>query len=156
MISGPNIFDCGGLNNTGHVTYCLDISGSMYLCLDTVKTHLIEHLRSRAADEEKRAANLFNLIAFSSEIYPWSNAVTLCNKSSVASAVDWIERLECKTGTNTLDALVKAFEDEQTTSICLLTDDLCDQQPYVLLNRVSQISRGDFRFPYSFNLYSTS
>lgn len=135
-----NIFDCGGALKSANCAYCVDISGSMYTSLDTVKSHLVEHLSERTG-----SSTLFNLIAFSTDVYPWSDSmIPAAESGSIERACEWVRQLECKTGTNTLDALVRALEDEKTTAVCLLTDDLCDQQPYVVLNRVSQISRGDF------------
>jgi hypothetical protein len=125
-----------------NVTFCLDISGSMYSTLGTVKEQLIQYLLEQSVLAKLNLNRLFNLIAFSTEVYPWSNGLVLWNTATVNSAINWIKDLETKTGTNTLDALLTAFQDQHTNSVVLVTDDICDQDPYNVLNQVSQIAKG--------------
>lgn len=125
-----------------NVTFCLDISGSMYNMIDTIKEQLIEFLLDQSVLAKLNFNRMFNLIAFSTEVYPWANGMVLWNTSTVNSAINWVRDLETKTGTNTLDALVSAFHDEQCTAICLITDDVSDQEPYAILNQISALSRG--------------
>ena len=68
--------------------------------------------------------------------------MVLWNNATVNKAIEWINDLETKTGTNTLDALTTAYEDINTNTVVLITDDICDQEPHVVLNQVSVISRG--------------
>lgn len=134
-----NIFS--GINQP-NVTFCLDISGSMYSSLDTIKAQLVEHLFEQSTSSNASNRH-FNVIAFSTEVYPWSNGmVPWSGGVTVNSAVNWLNELESKTGTNTLGALTSALKDERCDCVCLVTDDLSDQEPYVVLNHVSQMARG--------------
>jgi hypothetical protein len=125
-----------------NVTFCIDISGSMYSTLNTIKEQLIQYLLEQSLVTRFNLNRLFNLIAFSSEVYPWSNGVVLWNTATVNSCLDWIKDLETKTGTNTLDALMTAFQDERTHAVCLVTDDISDQDAYTVLNQVSLVAKG--------------
>jgi hypothetical protein len=125
-----------------NVTFCLDMSGSMYNTLTTVKEHLIQYLFEQSVLAEFNVTRLFNLIGFSTEVYPWATSSVLWNKATVNSCVDWIKDLETKTGTNTLDAILTAFADEKCHAVCLVTDDIPDQEPYMVLNQVSLVANG--------------
>jgi hypothetical protein len=125
-----------------NVTFCIDISGSMYSTLNTIKEQLIQYLLEQSLVTRFNLNRLFNLIAFSSEVYPWSNGVVLWNTATVNSCLDWIKDLETKTGTNTLDALMTAFQDERTHAVCLVTDDISDQDAFTVLNQVSLVAKG--------------
>lgn len=125
-----------------NVTFCLDISGSMYGAIHTVKEQLIQYLLEQSVLAKLNLNRLFNLIAFSTEVYPWASSMVLWNTSTVNSAINWIKDLETKTGTNTLDALITAFKDEMNHACVLVTDDIPDQDPYQVLNQISLHSRG--------------
>lgn len=125
-----------------NVTFCIDISGSMYSAINTVKEQLIQYLLEQSVLAKLNLNRLFNLIAFSSEVYPWASSMVLWNTATVNSAINWIKDLENKTGTNTLDALITAFSDEANNAVVLITDDISDQEPYQVLNQVSVNSRG--------------
>lgn len=125
-----------------NVTFCLDISGSMYSSLNTVKEQLIQYLLEQSVLARLNLNRLFNLIAFSSEVYPWASSMVLWNTSTVNSAINWIKDLETKTGTNTLDALITALKDEMNQAVVLVTDDIPDQEPYQVLNQISYHARG--------------
>lgn len=123
-------------------TFCLDLSGSMYNTLNVVKEHLIQYLLEQSVMADFNVTRLFNLIGFSTEVYPWATNMVLWNKATVNSCLDWIKDLETKTGTNTLDALLTAFADSNCHAISLVTDDISDQEPYTVLNQISLASRG--------------
>jgi hypothetical protein len=125
-----------------NVTFCLDISGSMYGTIRTVKEQLIHYLLEQSVLARLNLNRMFNLIAFSTDVYPWSNGMVLWNEATVNNAIDWIKDLETKTGTNTLDALLTAFQDQNTHAVVLVTDDISDQDPYTVINQVSLASRG--------------
>jgi hypothetical protein len=124
-----------------NVTFCLDISGSMYSTMGTVKDQLISYLVEQSVLARLNLNRMFNLIAFSTEVYPWSNGMVLWNQATVGNAVNWIKDLETKTGTNTLDALVAAFQDSNAHSVVLVTDDISDQDPFTVLNEVDNLSK---------------
>ena len=125
-----------------NVVFCLDISGSMYNSLNVIKEHLINYLLEQSVLANINLSRMFNLIAFSSEIYPWADKFVLWNSATVNNAINWIKDLETKTGTNTLDALMTAFQDPNCHSVVLVTDDLPDQDAYSILNQISVVSRG--------------
>ena len=125
-----------------NVTFCIDISGSMYSTIKTVKEQLIQYLLEQSVLAKLNLNRLFNLIAFSSEVYPWANNMVLWNTATVNSCINWITDLETKTGTNTLDALITSFHDNNTNAVVLVTDDLPDQDAYTILDQVSQYSKG--------------
>ena len=83
-----------------NVTFCIDISGSMYSTLNIVKEQLIQYLLEQSLVTRFNLNRLFNLIAFSTEVYPWSNGCVLWNTATVNSCLDWIRDLETKTGKN--------------------------------------------------------
>ena len=125
-----------------NVTFCLDVSGSMYNTINTVNEHLIQYLLEQSVLAELNLNRLFNLIAFSTEVMPWATNMVMWNKATVNSSLDWIRDLDIKTGTNTLDALLTAFTDVNCHAVCLVTDDISDQEPYTVLNQVSLVANG--------------
>jgi hypothetical protein len=68
--------------------------------------------------------------------------MVLWNSSTVNSCIKWITDLETKTGTNTLDALITSFSDNNTNAVVLVTDDLPDQDTYTILDQVSLYAKG--------------
>jgi hypothetical protein len=114
----------------------------MYSTIKTVKEQLIQYLLEQSVLAKLNLNRLFNLIAFSSEVYPWANNMVLWNTATVNSCINWITDLETKTGTNTLDALITSFHDNNTNAVVLVTDDLPDQDAYTILDQVSQYSKG--------------
>jgi len=121
--SRPSLF---GRIAERRVTFCVDTSGSMYSCLDTVKEHLIDALcemAQRCANDEDA---MFNVLEFSTEIVSWADKMVRCTPETVAVAVQWIQNLMPKTGTNTLDALTSAFRDPNCQAVYLVTDSVPD------------------------------
>jgi len=136
----PTMFD--GMQER-NITFCIDTSASMYLSLDTIKEHLIRYVLEKSVQATN--ANIiryFNLINFSTEVYPWADRMVLWNSGTANAAVNWIKELAIKTGTNTLDALLLALQDADCNAISLVTDDLPDQDPYKILNQISLVSKG--------------
>ncbi len=125
----PNLF---GEIREQNVVFCVDTSGSMVYSLDAVKEHLVETLYDLA----RRPGTRFNVIEFSSEIVQWSDKMVECTPQTVAIAGDWIKKLEAKTGTNTLEALLVAFSDMECDAVCLVTDGLPDQNLTDILDAV--------------------
>ena len=120
-----------------NVMFCIDTSGSMYNSLEAVKQHLVETLMQRAEKEE----TMFNILEFSNEVTLWCDQMVKCTPQTVAIARDWIEKLEVKTGTNTLDALMTAFRDPLCNSVCLVTDGHPDQHPTDILDSVDYVAQ---------------
>ena len=131
MMKFPTLF---GTIREANITFCIDTSGSMYNVLDAVKDHLIEVLLQRANSDRPTT---FNIIEFSTEVTQWSDKMVKCSPQTVAVAAQWIRKLEAKTGTNTLDALLSAFNDQSCDAVCLVTDGLPDQQPTQILDNVN-------------------
>lgn len=118
-----------------NATFCIDTSGSMYSSLGAVKEQLIEALMQHA--HSTPADSAFNLIEFSSEVTQWSDKMVKCTPQTVAVAAQWVNQLEAKTGTNTLDALLTAFSDKSCEAVYLITDGLPDQHPSDVLDHIS-------------------
>lgn len=122
-----------------NVTFIIDTSGSMYPYLPAVKDHLNEVLLARAHRERD---SMFNVIQFSSAVTPWADRMVKCTPQTVNVASEWINKLSCSDGTNTLDALSVAFADPVCESVFLVSDGLPDQQPTEILKRVTAVSEG--------------
>jgi hypothetical protein len=137
LVPDLNMFSDIPENN---ITFLIDISASMYISLKTVKKQLIKCLL--AISSHGTSNRSFNIIAFSSKIYPWSDSMVLWNSKTCQCAIEWIEKLETKTGTNTLDALQTALEDSTSDAIVLVTDDIPDQDSYLIIKQTSARSNG--------------
>ncbi len=127
----PTIF--GNLEEK-NVTFLVDTSGSMYPFMDVVKEHLLEVLLTRAYRVKDTT---FNIMEFSSNVVPWADQMVKCTPQTVTVAGEWIKGLKCKTGTNTLDALLAAFANPTCDSVYLVTDGLPDQPPELILQHIS-------------------
>ena len=127
----PTMFSTPSENN---ITFCIDTSGSMYNVLDSVKDHMIETLFQKA--QETKDCH-FNLIEFSTKVTQWSDRMVRCTPQTVAVAAQWISKLEAKSGTNTLDALLSAFSDPCCDAVYLITDGNPDQHATDILDSVT-------------------
>ncbi|CAF0728052.1 unnamed protein product [Didymodactylos carnosus] len=117
--------------------FCIDCSGSMYLCLPTIKEHIIAYLKVHLSDS---TANLmFNLIEFHSDIRQWADRLVFWNKNSILVAEEWIRSLVAKTSTNTLTALLTALSEQMCEQIILITDGIPDQEPYFILQTLQNL-----------------
>ena len=134
VLNMPTIFESIPEQN---VMFCIDTSGSMYNSLEAVKQHLVEALMQRAQKED----SMFNILEFSNDVTMWSDRMVMCTPQTVAVAKDWIEKLDVKTGTNTLDALMTAFRDPSCDAVCLVTDGHPDQHPTDILDSVSYVAQ---------------
>ncbi|XP_071792028.1 uncharacterized protein [Asterias amurensis] len=121
------------------ITFLLDTSGSMYSYLEVVKDHLIEVLLTRSFKER---GTMFNIMEFSSEVIPWADRMVKCTPQTVTVAGEWVKKLGCKTGTNTLDALLAGFADPACDAVYLVTDGLPDQLPEEILQHIAIASDG--------------
>src|SRR5262249_8248612 len=111
------------------VAFVVDISGSMAETLqstqvdnkpatriEVLKIELVKSLKS--LDQTA----LFNLISFSSGVTKWKETVVPNNDKPGAEAIDWIEHLGSRGGTNLYQAFETAFADPRVDTIFLLTD----------------------------------
>ena len=105
------------------VIFCVDISGSMSLWLNVIKEQLILALTLHAKCKNK---TMFNIVVFNSEITKWADVMVSCTEETVQVASYWIEKLEAKSGTNTLDALIAAFQDCECHAVYLISDGFPD------------------------------
>ena len=108
------------------VTFCIDTSGSMYDCLDTVKDQLIATLEQRARQARDGDA-AFNVVEFSTTVVQWADEMVSWTPAMVAVASKWIRDLRPQTGTNTHDAVVAALSDPTCDAVYLVTDSVPDQ-----------------------------
>lgn len=122
-----------------NVVFLLDTSGSMYHSLDVVKEHLLEILFARAISGRD---TMFNIIEFNEEVNKWADRLVSCTPRTVSIASEWIHKLTCGTSTNTMEALIEAYEDEGMDAIYLVTDGLPDQTPGVILENVRRLHKG--------------
>ena len=64
-----------------------------------------------------------------------------CNSETVRQAADWLAALKPKSGTNTLDALLAAFDDDRCQAVYLVTDGYPDQDDQQILDHVAYAGR---------------
>jgi len=122
-----------------NVVFLLDTSGSMYHSFDVVKEHLLEILFARAISGRD---TMFNIIEFNEEVNKWADRLVACTPRTVSIASDWIHKLKCGTSTNTMEALIEAYDDDGMDAIYLVTDGLPDQSPPVILENVRRLHKG--------------
>lgn len=122
-----------------NVIFCINASASMYDCLEEVKDQLIAILEERAKSEQP---GMFNVIEFSSQITAWADQCVLCNLDTVKVASEWIKKIEPKTSSNVLDALLTALNDDKCHCVCFVTDSLPDDHPDEILDHVIPTTNG--------------
>ena len=122
-----------------NVVFLLDTSGSMYHSLDVVREHLLEILFARAISGRD---TMFNIIEFNEEVNKWADRLVACTPRTVSVASEWIHKLTCGTSTNTMEALIEAYEDDGMDAIYLVTDGLPDQTPAVIVENVRRLHKG--------------
>jgi HEAT repeat protein len=111
------------------VAFVVDVSGSMAEQLEStviagraatrmevVKQELVKSLK--ALD----SAAFFNLITFNAAVTRWRDGVAPLDDKTRAEAVEYVEHLGSRGGTNIYDALEAAFSDPKVDTIFLLTD----------------------------------
>ncbi|CAB4012951.1 Hypothetical predicted protein [Paramuricea clavata] len=113
-----------------NVYFLIDTSGSMYHQLGFVKSHLIEVLTKRAVLSQD---TMFNIIEFNERTNKWADSLIQCDTETVNIASQWISNLTCGTSTDTMTALLLAFNDPATEAVYMVTDGLPDQRPSVIL-----------------------
>lgn len=128
-----------GRINAKNVYFLIDISGSMYSALKDVKEHMITAITEKATKEYD---GMFNIVAFSDEVYSWASSLMPCTPRTVSIAAEWVRNLESKTSTNTKDALLFAFQDPGTDAVFLVTDGLPNDKPSFIISKVKEVSRG--------------
>ncbi len=131
ILKYPTLF---GDVNDKRVTFCVDTSGSMYKCLDAIKEDLKKTLLKLSLEPDTH----FNVIEFSTKVSQWSDGLVRCTPEAVMLAHEWIDKLEAKTGTNALDALLAALKDNSCEAVYFVTDGLPDQNPSEVLDFVME------------------
>lgn len=121
------------------VTFCVDTSGSMFNCLHVVKEQLVETLMKHA---QRDGETSFNIIEFNSEVTQWADKMVSCTPETVQVASEWIRKLQPKTGTNTMDALLSALQDNACRAVYLVTDGLPDTFAEEILDTVIDAAQG--------------
>ncbi len=104
------------------ICFVLDVSGSMEGASGS-------GTRMEAAKEQLMAVlgafpegDLFNVIFFSSDAFPWEDELVTMNKKTRKAALSYVERQTPGGATAIYDALELAFEDRRIDTIFLLTD----------------------------------
>jgi len=112
-----------------HVLFVIDISGSMAEQLQTVKVDDRFASRMEVVKQELvKAMNAlepgasFNLCTFNSAVQKWKDGAVAMSDKARAEAIDWVEHLGSRGGTNIYDALAFGFSDPTIDTIFLLTD----------------------------------
>lgn len=105
-----------------NIAILIDTSQSMQLSLEFVKRKLVALMQ-----EQLKAKQRFNLIAFDSKIVSWRDRMVEVSEHTVMSALDWISGLSAQGSTNTLGAIRFALSDLNIEAIYLLTDGRPDQ-----------------------------
>jgi len=104
------------------ICFVLDVSGSMQAQsgrgtrIHTAKQQLLDVL------EKYPEGDLFNVIFFSSDAYPWQDELARMNKKTRKAALEYVSRQTADGATALYDALELAFEDRRIDTIFLLTD----------------------------------
>jgi hypothetical protein len=124
----PRLFD---EVRSRRVVFILDISGSMTIPTGALKSTAapqgitrFEAMRreARRVVEELPTGTKFNLIAFSSDVLPWSPKLQVASDAKKKEAQKFIDRLEAKGETNSYGALEAAFRDREVDTIYFLSD----------------------------------
>ena len=76
-----------GRINAKNVYFLIDISGSMYSALKDVKEHMITAITEKATKEYD---GMFNIVAFSDEVYSWASSLMPCTPRTVSIAAEWV------------------------------------------------------------------
>ena len=138
-VTGPHYY--GFPVRSSRVIFVLDISRSMGWNerLDSAKAELIQVLESLPATTR------FNLVVFSDRAYTWNHRLTEATAVRVRRAVAFIRQQRPLSGTNTYEALVRAFEDPDADTVFFLSDGQPSVgrviDPQVILGRVRDWNR---------------
>jgi hypothetical protein len=65
---------------------------------------------------------LFNVLFFATDVFPWQDELVPCNAETQVEALDFVRAQKVGGGTATYDALARALEDEAVDTIYLLSD----------------------------------
>jgi uncharacterized protein with von Willebrand factor type A (vWA) domain len=84
--------------------------------LDVAKKELIRAL------EAMDLLSLYNIITFSSDVYPWQDGVSELTEESLAEAITFVKKLRAGGGTNIYRAIEYGFEDSRVDTIFFLSD----------------------------------
>lgn len=111
------------------VTFIVDISGSMAEQLESslkdgrpatrmevVKRELVK------AIEALEPGAAFNIVVFNAAVSPWKPALVTLDDKTRAEAIDYVQHLGSRGGTNIYDALESTFLDPAVDTVFLLTD----------------------------------
>jgi len=104
------------------ICFVLDTSGSMETPsggttrIEAAKEQLLTVL------DKYPEGDLFNVIFFSSDAFPWQDQLAEMTKKTRKAALDYVDRQRAGGATALYDALELAFEDRRIDTIFLLTD----------------------------------
>ncbi|XP_013421396.1 von Willebrand factor A domain-containing protein 3A [Lingula anatina] len=118
------------------VAILIDTSGSM----DQHMEELRKELASLIWDQLYKLGAKFNLIRFSHTCEKWEEKMVDATESACHDAIRWVSKLVASGNTCTLDALDRAFEDEDLEAIYLLTDGKPDHSTSMVLREVAKMN----------------
>jgi hypothetical protein len=96
---------------------------------------------SAAIDQQLSKKCLFNVIAYSTKVFPWKTKLVEANEANRKAAKTWVLALKPDSETNTYDALEAAFADKQVDTIYLLTDGFPTDGKFIIMDEI----RGEVR-----------
>ena len=82
---------------------------------------------------------MFNIIQFNEHTNKWADSLVQCNTETANIASQWISNLSCGTSTDTMTALLQAFNDPVVEAVYMVTDGLPDQRPTVILEKLGSL-----------------
>jgi HEAT repeat protein len=109
------------------VCFILDVSGSMkHKTPSGTRLEIAQRELSSALDKYPDE-NLFNVLFFSTDVYPWQDSLVVMGKKTREAAKGFVSRQVPDGYTAIYDALKLAFEDERVDTLYLLSDGSPDQ-----------------------------
>ena len=105
------------------------IDGKQWTRLSYIQKELNDVIRYQLRSDQK-----FNILVFSSGVWPWAPGLQPVNQSNIDLAVRFVSGLTANGGTNAFSALATAFQDPLVAGIYFLSDGEPDsgQTPKIL------------------------
>jgi len=124
--------------NENNISMVIDTSGSMYKNFNVIKDVCVLFLKHFSYRDETS----FNIYSFSRLCSSFSEGLVNTDvRDNIILATAWMQALQCDTTSNTLSALVTAFDDN-TDALVLFTDGMSTQKPTVFIRCITEVSEG--------------
>ena len=140
---GGQYKDIFGVLQGSNIIFCIDTSGSMYDHYEIIIHQFYRVLNEQITkDSLAYTVTKFNIVTFSSHACKWQAESTDLSEDSLKRAFEWLKCQSTGTSTNTLEALLKGFEDKNVDTLYLITDGLPDQRPALVIECVLRNNKG--------------